>query len=520
VIDGRTFPIVDHRATTHLLGSIAFGDSFRLGLELPIVVYQSGPLFVPGVLGKNPVATIGVDDLRASSKIALLRSDDVVDVALNIHLTLPTSFPRHQYIGDGLPTLAPEIALSRTFGALRIAANTGAMLRAPSQFGGAIQGQELTGRAAIAYGLHDLGVPLEFSASINAAMLLFPSTFSPENNPVEALGGVSFDVGPAQIFGAFGGAIVGAAGTPSIRALAGVRFGGACDDPDSDGICSFSDRCPEKAEDKDGFDDADGCSDDDNDLDGVLDRADRCPNVKGIIALDGCMDGDGDNDLVNDSVDKCGDKAEDVDGIADDDGCPEDDGDNDGVRDLDDACPTQAEDKDGARDDDGCPGGDEDGDGLLDGLDQCPSEPETFNNKDDSDGCPDSGKVSAEIKGDRIELSEPITFANGTANLTTNGKKVLDAVAALMKARPDVLIRIEGRSVGEAAPDQRLADARAKTVRAYLKKKGVDDGRMGAIGKGAIQSGSDRALQLIVVASDDLRRAGACPPPPVALSRK
>ena len=39
-----------------------------------------------------------------------------------------------------------------------------------------------------------------------------------------------------------------------------------------------SDECPLEAEDRDGFEDDDGCPDPDNDQDSILDGADQCPN--------------------------------------------------------------------------------------------------------------------------------------------------------------------------------------------------------------------------------------------------
>lgn len=49
-------------------------------------------------------------------------------------------------------------------------------------------------------------------------------------------------------------------------------------DRDGDGIVDAADKCPEAAEDRDAFEDDDGCPDDDNDRDGVPDAIDRCPN--------------------------------------------------------------------------------------------------------------------------------------------------------------------------------------------------------------------------------------------------
>ena len=48
-------------------------------------------------------------------------------------------------------------------------------------------------------------------------------------------------------------------------------------DPDGDGIVGDKDKCPDVAEDKDGFEDEDGCPDPDNDVDGIPDPQDKCP---------------------------------------------------------------------------------------------------------------------------------------------------------------------------------------------------------------------------------------------------
>lgn len=70
--------------------------------------------------------------------------------------------------------------------------------------------------------------------------------------------------------------------------------GGPKGDIDGDGILNDFDRCPDVPEDKDGFQDADGCPDADNDEDGVPDTQDKCPNEpeskNGFQDLDGCPD--------------------------------------------------------------------------------------------------------------------------------------------------------------------------------------------------------------------------------------
>jgi outer membrane protein OmpA-like peptidoglycan-associated protein len=65
-------------------------------------------------------------------------------------------------------------------------------------------------------------------------------------------------------------------------------------DSDGDGVPNGRDKCPLVPEDKDGFEDDDGCPDDDNDGDGFADKVDKCPNepetVNGFEDDDGCPD--------------------------------------------------------------------------------------------------------------------------------------------------------------------------------------------------------------------------------------
>jgi outer membrane protein OmpA-like peptidoglycan-associated protein len=65
-------------------------------------------------------------------------------------------------------------------------------------------------------------------------------------------------------------------------------------DHDNDGILDSNDVCPDSNEDRDSFDDEDGCPDGDNDRDRILDRSDKCPNepetYNGLDDEDGCPD--------------------------------------------------------------------------------------------------------------------------------------------------------------------------------------------------------------------------------------
>ena len=169
-------------------------------------------------------------------------------------------------------------------------------------------------------------------------------------------------------------------------------------DADKDGIPDRHDKCRRQPEDKDGFEDEDGCPDPDNDQDGRADAADRCPlqaeDIDGFEDGDGCPDPDNDKDGIPDAIDKCPKEPENKNNHQDEDGCPDDlDTDKDGVGDSKDKCPDKLENKNGFEDDDGCPdAGDTDMDGIGDDKDKCPTKAETVNGYKDTDGCPDKAR--------------------------------------------------------------------------------------------------------------------------------
>ena len=172
-----------------------------------------------------------------------------------------------------------------------------------------------------------------------------------------------------------------------------------CPEPDNDGdlVPDLDDACPNEAATFGTDLNDDGCNDPvvDTDQDGISDGADACPEEAedrdGFEDENGCADADNDGDQVPDASDACPLEAEDRDGFEDDNGCPDPDNDIDGVPDASDACATEPEDGDGFEDEDGCAEIDNDRDGVLDTGDQCANEAETLNGVRDDDGCADRG---------------------------------------------------------------------------------------------------------------------------------
>jgi len=257
-------------------------------------------------------------------------------------------------------------------------------------------------------------------------------------------------------------AVVSLAWTPSAEGAS------AQGDRDGDGIPDREDVCPDEPEDKDGFQDDDGCPDPDNDLDGTADKDDKCPN-----------------------------QAEDKDGFQDDDGCPDADDDGDGIPDVLDKCPKEQEDKDGFQDADGCPEPDNDGDGVLDKDDKCPNEPETVNGVDDLDGCPDQAvQGGPRLALDRIDLQgEKIEFVGRSARLTAASQQALEGVAEVMRTYPGIRFRVEigversGNGRRALAADRRLTVERGRTIQAFLLARGARPAQLDVA-----PLGSDRPL--------------------------
>ena len=492
----RAGSLVAHRIGLDVIAAVSLFDWLELGIDVPAVLFQTRDDSVDGIL-TNPgdLAAVGIGDLRLLSKVRLLRarSGQGVDLALIPAITVPTGFPggsSGNYIGEGQLTFAPEVAVSRDFGedepngaGIKLAANIGYRLRPQErQFLNVIVGHELTARLGGAWRVSSL--PLQLEASANAATRAFqPFTSGFEENPLEVIGGVSYDVMPhLRLTAGLGKGIVSGVGTPDFRALLGVRLIPVVDDDrDHDGIKNAADNCPDDPEDKDGYKDDDGCPDVDNDADGILDINDKCPDVAedkdGFEDEDGCIDPDNDKDGVLDVDDKCVDEP----GVPELQGCPVRDADEDGLADDVDRCPQQP----GPTSARGCP--DTDGDGFVDPDDKCPLEAEIINGVDDEDGCPDAGKTVVKLTKDKIEILDKVYFDVNKDIIQARSYGLLDQVATVLRSHAELtMVRIDGHtdSDGKDADNLDLSDRRANAVQRYLVGKGVSGTRLQAVGYG------------------------------------
>jgi OmpA-OmpF porin, OOP family len=100
---------------------------------------------------------------------------------------------------------------------------------------------------------------------------------------------------------------------------------------------------------------------------------------------------------------------------------------------------------------------------------------------------PEPEPPKVEVTETKVELNEKVNFETGKARLLPASESLLDEVAKVLADHPELLkIRIEGHTDSQSGAgfNLRLSNKRAKAVRDYLIKKGIDGKRLQAKGFG------------------------------------
>ena len=225
----------------------------------------------------------------------------------------------------------------------------------------------------------------------------------------------------------------------------------------------------------------------DSDGDGVPDSIDQCPGTPRGVKVDsrGCpFDSDGDG--VFDYLDRCPQTPGGV--KVDSRGCPFD-SDGDGVPDSIDQCPGTPR---GVRVDiRGCPF-DSDGDGVSDSIDKCPGTPQ-----------------GATVDARGCWFIQNALFDFDKYDIKRQYYPVIDNVVDILRKNPSLKISIHGYTdyKGSDAYNQILSKNRAKSVKYYLMKKGIEERRLFAAGYGkgtpkastAVGRALNRRIEFILV---------------------
>lgn len=428
--------IIENLTTFDLVMTVGVHERIEVGVNIPFS-YSVGSDTLPIDDGA------GLGDLRLMPKFVLVSPKQTGGFGLA--LATPMSFPTGENDSGSSarnfvfnPRLVAEYRASNW----TLAANGGYRVRptdgediGPLQVGNGITyggGASVNlGSPAVAAIGEVFGTQYDVSPEANAG-----------DNPLEALLGLRFSSKDKGLTGMLAGGVglISAFGAPELRVLGGLAWssdslgddrvviaGGSAGiddgDNDEDGVRNFTDACPAEKEDRDGFQDSDGCPDIDNDMDGIVDADDRCP--------------------VN---------AEDLDAFEDKDGCPEIDNDQDG---------------------------------LADQLDRCPAEPETRNGHRDEDGCPDGGLIV--VEAGQIRILKKIYFDTAKDTIKPISFGVLDQVAEVLQYNKSIeKIRIEGHTDdrGGEAYNKNLSELRTAAVLQYLLGQGIEAHRLEAVAFG------------------------------------
>ncbi|MFO0749614.1 MAG: transporter [Myxococcota bacterium] len=360
--------LVKSQATLSLWGAVGLFDLVDIGIVMPLVVSQSGAGLALFNLPNGQVDGFVLGDMRLIPKIRPFNPEDAggFGLAFTIPLYLPTgdseSFNSYGKL-RALPTLVVD--WRDVDSGFAIAANVGYMLQPEAHAHNLVMDD----------GLH-LGLGLEIPLGrpeVKLVTSLFGVLPSSENRdpadltktlsdlrttPIEIDGALQIRLGPVVLELGAGAGLTQGVGAPDVRGFASVGDTPVTRDRDKDGILDRNDDCPDDPEDKDNFQDQDGCPEPDNDKDGILDVVDGQKDLLGFGA--------------------CRNDPEDKDGHEDQDGCPDPDNDGDGIADVVDGkadamgfgtCRDEPEDKDAFEDQDGCPDYDNDQDGILDAAD-------------------------------------------------------------------------------------------------------------------------------------------------------
>lgn len=492
--------LVESQIFLHAGGSLVLWDRLRLGVSLPMALYQSGATGTAGGFTVTGPDRAALGDLRAGLDLRLFGvHGDPITAAIGAQLFVPTG-RRDLFTGDGQVRLLPRFQLAGDYSFFTYAAMLGFHYRAEDGgFAGKATGSEITFGASAGARLLDghlvLGPELYGSAVI-ATSLTDPT---PADPPLELILGGHYTAGSVRMGLGAGPGLSRGLGTPAVRVLGSIEWAPPpANDTDKDTIVDPEDACPTVPGARHPDPAKNGCPPD-RDGDTIADAEDACPDVPGVRSADPTKNGcpaDRDGDTIADAADACPD----VPGVASPapllHGCPVDrdtsallplDRDRDRVRDDVDRCPDvpglaaapadlSAADKERwERDFLGCPE-DIDGDTIKNIPDACPRVPGKPNKDPSKHGCP-----LVYVDDCQIKITDKIYFKTQVDRLETVGEKgrittsVLQAVLDLLKSNPKIaLIEIQGHASQDSYPkNQELSDGRAASVVKWLVTRGI-----------------------------------------------
>lgn len=494
--------VVRNQVLLHLGGSLVLFERLRLGVNLPVAVWNDGHSGTyKGQRYASPPDEQGIGDLRLALDLRLFGdSDGPFRIGIGSRFWLPTG-SQENYLGDGQARIAPHVNVSGDIGSasssFAYSARVGTNIRLRDDaYADAKVGSEIL--MGFAVGAHVLDRKLMIGPELNLWTTLgdnpdgTSAAFSKLGTPVEILGGVHYTAGPVRFGGGIGTGLSRGYGSPQSRVLLNVEYQPEIKlltDKDGDGIYDKDDACPDVKGVRSDDPSANGCppaAPKDTDGDGIFDADDACSDVPGVKTDDPRTNGcppDKDKDGVFDKDDACID----VPGVRQQDpaknGCPAD-SDGDGIIDNEDACPDKPGVKTADPKTNGCPDPDRDKDGVLNEQDACPDEAGKPDPDPKKNGCP-----KAFVQAGVIKILDQVKFKTASAQILPGkeSEEVLQAVQKVLTDHPEIKhVSVEGHTDNKGVPasNKKLSADRAASVVKWLTGHGIDKARLGSVGYG------------------------------------
>lgn len=454
--------VVGNQLFLHLNGSISLWNRLAFNVDAPVALYQEGGSPTVATEMFSSPSKVQFGDLRLGARVRIWGEyHDPFQIAAAGYVWLPTG-ARDAFVGTGKVRGLPEVILGGHVANRAVwSAAIGYEIAPSGMYAGIPQGSML--RWGAGFGLlflddRRLQIGPEASGTVPVRDL------QQHTVNAELLVDVRYRLRPDLEIGASAGpGLTAGIGTPAFRSVLMLAY---TQEPQRD-----------------------------RDHDGILDAADACPDAPGVRSEDPRKDGcptppDRDHDGVADAEDACPDLRGVATGDARTNGCPPPpkDRDGDGVPDTEDACPDVRGVLDADPQKNGCPPppplpADTDGDGIPDAADACPGEKGPTDPDPKKNGCPTSVRVTET----EIVILEQVQFDTGKSTIRKVSGQLLDEVAGVLREHPEITqIEVQGHTDdrGPRRFNQALSQARAEAVMKALIQRGIQGGRLLAMGYG------------------------------------
>jgi OOP family OmpA-OmpF porin len=216
-------------------------------------------------------------------------------LAIDDRFTVPLGDER-SFLGEGAVTNEARVLSEYGFGDVVVHARIGSKVRGdtgafacdprePIESCSSRFGHELPFGAGLALGTRALGIDPDGRGTLfletRGWLPLAPVAPFESSQPAgwfASLAGAVRVTDEVRLFASVETTLTSGVGSAPYRGTFGVTFAPRSPDADGDGFDDASERCPDFAEDRDDFEDGDGCPEIDNDADGVADPLDGCPD--------------------------------------------------------------------------------------------------------------------------------------------------------------------------------------------------------------------------------------------------